>query len=105
DRAGNLWIVTDGRQPTGANNGCFVVPVDGPTRGWARQFMAGPVASEVCGCELTPDGQTLFLAIQHPGETGSVASPTSHWPNGGASQPRPSMVAVGRTSKPLRIGT
>ncbi len=104
DDSGNLWIITDGRQPTGVNNGCFVVPVEGPTRGWLRQFLAGPIAAEVCGCEFTPDGRTLFFAIQHPGETGTVAAPTSHWPGGGSSQPRPSMVAVGRTVKPFHIG-
>ena len=26
DPAGNLWIVTDGAQPDGANNGCWVCP-------------------------------------------------------------------------------
>ena len=26
DRAGNLWIVTDGAQPNGGNDGCWVTP-------------------------------------------------------------------------------
>src|SRR5690606_9746689 len=39
DADGNLWIVTDGRQPGGANNGCFVCPTEGPERGRVLQFM------------------------------------------------------------------
>ena len=96
DHQGNLWIVTDGSQPLGTNNGAFAVPVEGPGRGHLRQFMSGPVEAEVCGCEFTPDFRTLLLAIQHPGERGTVAAPTSHWPNGGASQPRPSLIGVRR---------
>ena len=76
DRAGNLWIVTDGTQPRGANDGCWVCPTEGPQRGRLQQFMSGPVGAEICGCQFTPDGETLFLSIQHPGEGGSVREPT-----------------------------
>ena len=72
DRAGNLWIVTDGTQPRGTNDGCWVCPTDGPQRGRLQQFMSGPVGAEICGCQFTPDCETLFLSIQHPGEGGSV---------------------------------
>ena len=94
DAVGNLWIVTDGTQPQHNNNGAFAVPVSGPERGLLRQFMSGPVGAEVCGCEFTPDGETLFLSIQHPGEGGSVLDSRSHWPDGGDLPPRPSVVAV-----------
>jgi uncharacterized protein len=50
----------------------------------------------VCGCEFTPDDRTLFLSIQHPGEGGTVKEPKSHWPDGGDSQPRPSVIAIRR---------
>lgn len=96
DAAGNLWIVTDGKQPRGHNNGAFVVPVEGPERGFLRQFMSGPVGAEICGCEFTPDGETLFLSVQHPGEGGTLAQPISHWPDGDGLPPRPSVVAVRR---------
>jgi secreted PhoX family phosphatase len=56
--------------------------------------MSGPVGAEVCGCEFTPDGETLFLSIQHPGEGGSALESRSHWPDGGDLPPRPSVVAV-----------
>ncbi|HEX7375300.1 MAG TPA: PhoX family phosphatase [Steroidobacteraceae bacterium] len=94
DGAGNLWIVTDGKQPHGRNNGTVAVPVAGPERGYLRQFMSGPVGAEICGCEFTPDGETLFLSIQHPGEGGTVRDPVSHWPDGNGLPPRPSVVAI-----------
>jgi secreted PhoX family phosphatase len=94
DPDGNLWIVTDGTQPRGDNNGAFAVPVTGPERGYLRQFMSAPVGAEVCGCEFTPDGETLFLSIQHPGEGGTVRNPTSHWPDGDGLPPRPSVIAI-----------
>lgn len=94
DSDGNLWIVTDGPQPTGGNNGCWVCPTSGPERGRLRQFMSGPVGAEICGCQFSPDGETLFLSIQHPGEGGTVASPISHWPDGPGTQPRATVIAV-----------
>ena len=39
-----------------ANNGCYVVPTEGPERGLLRQLASAPVGAEVCGCEFTPDG-------------------------------------------------
>jgi secreted PhoX family phosphatase len=100
DDRGNLWIVTDGPQPTGVNNGCFVCPTSGPLRGAVKQFMSGPVGAEICGCEITPDQRTLFLTVQHPGSGGSANAPISRWPDGERSAPRSSMVAI----EPLQLG-
>ncbi len=94
DGAGHLWIVTDGVQPRGDNNGAFAVPVSGPERGYLRQFMSAPAGAEVCGCEFTPDGETLFLGIQHPGEGSVLSKPTSDWPDGNGLPPRPSVIAI-----------
>lgn len=94
DVTGNLWIVTDGAQPNGANDGCWVCPTTGPERGRLQQFMSGPVGCEVCGCRFTPDGGTLFLSIQHPGEGGTTGDPKSHWPDGPGTQPRASVIAI-----------
>jgi secreted PhoX family phosphatase len=94
DPDGNLWIVTDGNQPDDNNDGCFVCPTEGPERGRVRQFMSGPIGAEVCGCEFARDGRTLFLTLQHPGEAGTATQPQSHWPDGGAAAPRPSVVAI-----------
>ncbi len=96
DLAGNLWIVTDGSQPQATNDGCWACPTSGPDRGKLQQFMSGPVGAEVCGVQFTPDNRTLFFSIQHPGENGSVDAPKSHWPDGGTSQPRASVIAVRR---------
>ena len=96
DAAGHLWIATDGEQPDGMNNGVLACPTRGPDRGVVRRFMSAPVGAEVCGCEVTPDGATLFLSIQHPGEGGHITDLCSHWPDGGEAAPRPSVVAIRR---------
>jgi secreted PhoX family phosphatase len=59
-----------------------------------QQFMSGPVGCEVCGCQFSPDDETLFIGIQHPGAGGTTAEPRSHWPDGGKSQPRASVIAI-----------
>jgi hypothetical protein len=105
DRDGNLWIVTDGTQPGNFNDGCFACPTEGPDRGRVRQFMSGPVGAEVCGCEFTAAGDTLFLTVQHPGETGSATRPQSHWPDGGEAAPRPSVIAIEPKSRTRRFGS
>jgi secreted PhoX family phosphatase len=46
-----------------------------------RRFLVGPVECEITGIDSTPDGRTLFVNIQHPGEGGNAAAPTSHWPD------------------------
>ncbi len=94
DANGNLWIVTDGEQPDGSNNGCWVCPTTGPDRGRLQRFLSGPSGAEICGCRFSPDGQTLFLSIQHPGAEGTVENPRSHWPDGPGTQPRSSVIAV-----------
>ena len=102
DPSGRLWIVTDADGDLIANNGCFVVPTQGPERGLLRQIASAPVGAEVCGCEFTPDGTTLFLSIQHPGEGGTVDRPVSHWPDGNGLPPRSAVVALSREDgKPL----
>ena len=96
DPSGRLWIVTDSDNPGTPNNGCFVVPTEGAERGMLRQLASGPAGCEVCGCEFTPDGRTLFLSIQHPGEGGTLEKPRSHWPDGNGLPARAALVAVER---------
>ena len=105
DADGNLWIVTDGNQPGGFNDGCFACPTEGPDRGRVRQFMSGPVGAEVCGCTFTADGGSLFLTLQHPGEAGSATNPQSHWPDGGEAAPRPSVVAIQPEAPTRKFGS
>jgi hypothetical protein len=96
DPQGRLWIVTDTDDHGRPNNGCFVVPTSGPQRGLARQLASGPTGCEVCGCEFTPDGRTLFLSIQHPGEGGTLDNPRSHWPDGNGMPARAALLAIER---------
>jgi secreted PhoX family phosphatase len=96
DPQGRLWIVTDSDNKGNPNNGCFVVPVSGPQRGLLKQLASGPNGCEVCGCEFTPDGRTLFLTIQHPGEGGTLRNPRSDWPDGQGLPPRAALLAVER---------
>ncbi|HEU4779137.1 MAG TPA: PhoX family phosphatase [Steroidobacteraceae bacterium] len=96
DPQGRLWIVTDSDDKGHPNNGCFVVPTSGPQRGLLKQLASGPTGSEVCGCEFTPDGRTLFLSIQHPGEGGTLEKPRSHWPDGNGLPARAALLAVER---------
>ena len=66
-----------------------------------RRFLTGPIGSEITGVDSTPDGRTLFVGIQHPGEDGAATAPDSNWP---ASQtapapgvrPRSAVVAITR---------
>lgn len=46
-----------------------------------RRFLVGPIECEITGVDTTPDGRTLFVGIQHPGEGGTPAAPSSHWPD------------------------
>jgi secreted PhoX family phosphatase len=96
DPQGRLWIVSDTDDRHRPNNGCFVVPTAGPERGRLQQLASGPAGCEVCGCEFTPDGRTLFLSIQHPGEGGSIEEPRSHWPDGNGMPARAALIAIER---------
>jgi uncharacterized protein len=96
DPFGRLWIVTDSDSILGTNDGCYVCATSGAERGVVKQLLSGPVGAEVCGCEFTPDGSTLFLSIQHPGDGSTLEAPSSHWPDGGDAPPRSSVIAVRR---------
>jgi len=79
-----------------------------PATGEIRRFLTGPVNCEITGATMTSDGKTLFINIQHPGETpAEVSDPTqptrySTWPLGG--RPRSATVAIQRIDGGL-IGT
>jgi secreted PhoX family phosphatase len=80
-----------------------------PTVYTLRRFLVGPVDCEITGCAETPDGKTLFINIQHPGETISKANIAdsskylSHWPAnagygaGGATTARPRSATIAIT--------
>lgn len=70
-----------------------------PTLATLRRFLVGPKECEITGVDTTPDGRTMFVGIQHPGEDGSPDAPTSSWPasqSGGSGRPRSGVVAITR---------
>ena len=98
DRRGNLWIATDGLPNNHPGNDTIqAVPTGGPERGYLRHFLSGVPGAEVASLAFNANDTALFASIQHPGEGGTLAAPTSHWPDGGTSVARPSVVAVVRT--------
>ena len=103
DRKGNLWVTTDisGKSMHQApytefkNNGLFFIPMSGADAGKPFLVATAPRDAELTGPEFSPDGRTLFLSVQHPGELSPTpAQCTSHWPEGGNSLPRPAVVAI-----------
>jgi len=106
DSRGVLWIQTDSSASV-LNKGEFAVFGNNqmlacdPRTGETRRFLSGPVNCEITGAAWTPDGRTMFVNIQHPGETPSertdAAAPSrfSNWPDfrqGG--RPRSATVVV-----------
>lgn len=90
DPQGNMWVVTDittpshnhpvlrdapATSPGGSrfvgifgNNALFMIPTRGPKAGIPHCFAIGPMECELTGPTFTPDGRTLILSVQHPGE-------------------------------------
>lgn len=103
DKKGNLWFTTDmsgskmGKAPYEAfgNNSLFLVPAEGSRAGEAIRVATAPFDAELTGPFFAPDGRTLFLSVQHPGEQSrSLDQLTSHWPEGGTALPKPAVVAI-----------
>lgn len=93
DRTNNQMLVAipgqtyDGASVTITNRGSGGATATQTTRRGAlandatlKRFLVGPVGCEITGVDTTPDGRTLFVGIQHPGEEGTAAAPDSGWP-------------------------
>ncbi len=108
DPRGVLWIGTDvssrslnqGEMARLGNNQLLACD---PATGEVRRFLVGPVGAEITGCSFTPDGTTIFVNVQHPGESpGDRSDPEapnrhSNWPDYRSDgRPRSATVAVRR---------
>jgi len=106
DTRGVLWIETDvstsallkGDYARLGNNQMLAAD---PVSREVRRFLTGPNGCEITGVVTTPDGTTMFVNIQHPGETASERSnpaapqAVSAWPDGpGGGRPRSATIAI-----------
>jgi secreted PhoX family phosphatase len=116
DDGGILWIQTDvsastlnrGHYERLGNNMMLAADV---ASGQIRRFLTGPRGCEVTGVITTPDGRTMFVNIQHPGEppkgNNDPAKPQafSTWPDGpGGARPRAATIVIRRNDGGI-IGT
>ena len=107
DEQGRLWVSTDGNQDTGAADGIWMIETNGYARGKSKAFFRAPLGAEVSGPQFSPDFRTLFLAVQHPGDTegSNFENPATRWPDFDQQlPPRPSIIAVRRDDN-QKIGT
>ncbi len=51
------------------NNNMWCIPTKGDRAGQAHLFAMGPMECELTGPMMSADGRSLFLSVQHPGET------------------------------------
>lgn len=100
DEDGRLWIQTDGTQPLVAgqpqNNQMLAADTG---NGDLRRFLVGPPRCEITGITATPDGRSLFVNIQHPGDSGTPQDPraSSSWPDySPTGRPRSSTIVITR---------
>ncbi|WP_394688632.1 PhoX family protein [Hoeflea sp.] len=99
DADGRLWVSTDGNsaRKTGRTDGLWAVDTDGEARATSKLFFRVPVGAEMCGPLFDPTGETVFLAVQHPGDEGlaTYEQPATRWPDFRDDMPvRPAVVAV-----------
>lgn len=85
-----------------------------PTATTLKRFYVGPFDCEVTGLCETPDGRTIFINVQHPGDgtaaadLGDPSKYTSRWPSnvgyGAGQRPRSATVVITKNNG-QRVGT
>ena len=106
DDGGLLWIQTDVSTSTLNKNhyerlGNNMMLAADTRTGDIRRFLTGPNGCEITGVVMTPDARTMFVNIQHPGETSSERNDpknplaVSNWPDGpSGGRPRSATVVI-----------
>jgi secreted PhoX family phosphatase len=105
DLAGNLWITSDisgssmnkkdNQYTSFKNNALYVIPRHGQDAGNVIRVASAPKDAELTGPWFSPDGKTLFLSVQHPGEqTKDLKNPTSTWPFDEDNIPKSAVIAI-----------
>jgi secreted PhoX family phosphatase len=87
DNDGRLWIQTDQQgdaRGDWVNIGGNAMMCADPSTGQTKRFLTSPPNCEVTGVVTTPDGKTMFVGIQHPGEDWiNDFTENSAWPDNG----------------------
>ena len=104
--AGGQWIGTDvfcdvlnqGEFVNFGNNQLLAADTQS---GEIKRFLTGPVGCEITGPVFAPDGRSLFVNIQHPGENANMRSDPSNakafssWPDGDkGNKPRSATIVI-----------
>lgn len=94
DPEGRLWVATDGMERfSGLSDGLFLWPLTDGAK--PLRLVSAPLGAEISGPCFTPDGSTLFLSVQHPGEGSDFHTPSTRWPDFQEGMPpRPAIVAI-----------
>jgi len=106
DPAGRLWVATDQAEKvhiSGTCDGLWALETEGPNRGTGKMFFRVPAGAEMCGPIFADNGESLFLAVQHPGDISQMPgvarfdTAATLWPDfKKGNPPRPSVVAIRR---------
>lgn len=99
-----LWVSTDQGDKSrlsGTNDGLWALETEGALRGKGKMFFRCPDGAELCGPVFSQTGESLFVAVQHPGEddemTTNFDAPLTRWPDFQENMPpRPSIVLIQR---------
>lgn len=96
DARGRLWVATDGQNDFDIADGIFAMDVEGPGRGLSKAMFGCPKGAEATGPRFAPDGKSLFLSVQHPGEDSeNIEKLSTRWPDfKDGMPPRPSVVVI-----------
>jgi secreted PhoX family phosphatase len=102
DPSGNLWFTSSidaeeiGKEPytTFGNNALYVIPKSPEYGGEIIRVATAPMDAKFAGLSFTADGSSLFLSVSQPGKLSTPGNYTSHWPKGGESVPKSSVIVI-----------